>query len=335
MHPDGGFRNGGPMAGRRLGIVFGAGGTVGMAYHAGVTRALERVAGIEPAGADLLIGTSAGSVIAAYLRSGWTGEDFWQFALGTHPSLAELDADEAGRRRRDIFTPRWRSPLELSRIAVGSAYVLGQAVVRRPALPIPGWLRRRFPGGLFAMTEGQRRLPAELAPDWPKEALWLVAVDINTGRRVVLGREGAPEVSVATAVLASCAIPGFYQPVKVGKMTLVDGGVHSSTNLDLAAKFGCDLIIGVAPMAYEPVDAPDPLRQVVRLVPTRALSREAAYARGRGAEVLLIRPTAAELAVHGANLMRPDAGEEIAKAAYQATARLLETDRFRQVLAAA
>src|SRR5438552_9629372 len=125
------------MPDRRLGIVFGAGGTVGMAYHAGVTRALEKIAGLQPAGADLLVGTSAGSVIAAYLRSGWTGEDFWAFALGTHPTLADLD-DDVGRRRREIFTPRWRSPVELSRIALGSAYVLGQAVVRRPALPLPG-----------------------------------------------------------------------------------------------------------------------------------------------------------------------------------------------------
>ena len=321
------------MASRRLGIVFGAGGTVGMAYHAGVTRALEQ-AGIRAGDADLLVGTSAGSVIAAYLRSGWTGEDFWAFALGTHPTLAELSDNEVASRRRQIFTPRWRSPMELGRIAVGSAYVLGQAVVRRPALPIPGWLRRRFPGGLFAMTEGERRLPEELAPEWPDKALYLCTVDINTGRRIVLGREGAPEVSVAQAVLASCAIPGFYQPVKVGKYTLVDGGVHSSTNLDLAAKFACDLIIGVAPMAYEPVDAPDPIRQLVRLIPTRALSRETAYARRKGAEVLLIRPTAAELAIHGANLMRPTAGAEIARSSYDAAARLLDTDRFREALAA-
>ena len=68
------------------------------------------------------------------------------------------------------------------------------------------------------------------------------------------------------------------------------------------------------------------------LVPTRRLARETGWARARGAEVLLIRPTAAELAVHGANLMRPDAGEEIAKATYEATARLLTTDRFRQTL---
>ena len=322
------------MASRSIGIVFGAGGTVGMAYHAGVTRALEQVAGIRPADADLLVGTSAGSVIAAYLRSGWTGEDFWAFALGTHPTLAELSEDDQARRRREILTPRWRSPLELGRIAVGSAYVLGQAVVRRPALPIPGFVRRRVPGGLFAMTEGERRLPEELAQEWPDKALYLCAVDINSGRRIVLGREGSPEVSVAQAVLASCAIPGFYPPVKAGKYTLVDGGVHSSTNLDLAAKFGCDLIIGIAPMAYEPVDAPDPIRQLVRLIPSRALSRETALARRRGAEVLLIRPTAAELAVHGANLMNPAAGEEIARASYDAAARLLETDRFREALAA-
>src|SRR3954470_89119 len=322
------------MAARRIGIVYGGGGTVGMAYHAGVTRALEQVGGIRPADADLLVGTSAGSVISAYLRSGWTGEDFWQFALGTHPSLAELEDDDVARRRREIFTPRWRNPLELSRIAVGSAYVLGQAVVRRPALPIPGFLRRRFPGGLFAMTEGERRLPEELSPTWPDKALYLCAVDINTGRRIVLGREGAPKVTVAQAVLASCAIPGFYQPVKAGKYTLVDGGVHSSTNLDLAAKFGCDLIIGIAPMAYEPVDAPDPVRQLVRLIPTRALSGEPPNARRKGAEVLLIRPTATELAVHGANLMRSDAGEEIARSSYEAAARLLQTERFKEALAA-
>src|SRR5207302_11184596 len=221
------------------------------------------------------------------------------------------------------------------RIVVGSGYVLAQALARRPSLPIPGFLRRRFPGGLFAMTEGQRRLPDELGTTWPDRPLWLCTVDIASGRRVVLGREGAPPVPLARAVMASCAIPGFYPPVRVGRMTLVDGGVHSPTNLDLAAKFGCDLIIGVAPMAYEPVDAPDPVRQLVRLVPTRALSRETAYARRRGAEVLLIRPTAAELAIHGANLMRPDAGEDIARASYEAAARLLESDRFRQILAAA
>src|SRR5207237_9028392 len=143
--------------------------------------------------------------------------------VGTHQSLVELEPAAAEHRRCQICTRRWRSPLEFSRVALGSAYVLSQAVVRRPALPIPGFLRRRFPGGLFAMTEGERRLPEELAQEWPERALWLCTVDINTGRRVVLGREGAPEVSVAQAVLASCAIPGFYRPVKVGPLPPADG----------------------------------------------------------------------------------------------------------------
>src|SRR4051812_41222638 len=255
------------MAARRVGIVYGAGGTVGMAYHAGVTRALGQVAGLRPADADLLVGTSAGSVIAAYLRSGWTGEDFWAFALGTHPTLADLSDEDQARRRREVLTPRWRSPLELSRIALGSAYVLGQAVVRRPALPIPGFVRRRFPGGLFAMTEGERRLPEELAQEWPDKALYLCTVDINSGRRIVLGREGSPKVSVAQGVLAAGPSPGCNRPVRAGRYPPVEGAGRSSTTLDLAAKFGCGCIIGIAPMAYQPVDAPAPVRQLVRLIP--------------------------------------------------------------------
>ena len=67
----------------RLGLVLGAGGTVGLAWHAGVLRALEH-AGIVPDAADVIIGTSAGSVAAAYMRSGWTTEELWQVALGKY-----------------------------------------------------------------------------------------------------------------------------------------------------------------------------------------------------------------------------------------------------------
>src|SRR5437762_2335499 len=125
-----------------------------MAYHAGVLRALEVETGFVPNRADLIVGTSAGSVIGSYLRTGWP---------------------EA----------------------------------------------------------------------WPSEALWWCTVDIVRGRRVVLGRKGAPAVSLPRAVQASCAIPGVYEPIKVGRMTLVDGGARSTTNLDLATKAECDVIIGV------------------------------------------------------------------------------------------
>jgi NTE family protein len=317
-----------------VGLVLGAGGTVGLAYHCGALYALEQVAGVKAADADLIVGTSAGSVVGAYLRAGWTTDDMWQFALGTHPTLAGIADDELDERRRAIFVRAWANPRELARRGVGSAYVLARSVVRAPLMPVPAALRRRFPGGLFAMAEGERRFADELPESWPERPLWLCAVDISSGRRVVLGRPGAPPASLRRAVMASCAIPGVYKPVRVGAMTLVDGGAHSTTNLDLASRAGCRLVIAVAPMAFDTAAPPDRLRQITRRVPARALANETRAVRRRGADVLLVRPTGAEVALHGANLMRRDAGEAIARSAYEVTARIIATERFRTVLEA-
>ena len=90
-------------------IVLGAGGTVGLAYHAGVLKALRETAGIEAADADLLIGTSAGSAASAYLRSGYTSDDLWRMALGTHETLVGLTDGEIDERRRALFTRNWAS----------------------------------------------------------------------------------------------------------------------------------------------------------------------------------------------------------------------------------
>ncbi len=319
-----------------LGIVLGAGGTVGLAYHAGVLRALEQTAGIVPDDADLLIGTSAGSVAAAYMRSGWSTEELWQVALGTHPSLDGLSAEEVDERSRGILTPAFRDPLTLTRRLIGSAYVAGRSFVRLPAplLRVPEVLQRAFPGGVFEMREGRRRFAEELPVGWPDKPLWLCAVDIGSGRRIVLGKPGrAPLASLQQAVAASCAIPGLYPPVRVGSRTLVDGGIHSTTNLDLAARAGCRLIVAAAPMAYDTGGSlPSPFTQLIRRVPARMLVDEMEAARTRGCEVLLIRPSAGELRIHGMNLMRRGGWDVVAKAAYESTARQLATDRFQGVL---
>ena len=319
-----------------LGLVLGAGGTVGLAWHAGVLRALERSAGISPADADLVVGTSAGSVTAAYVRSGWTTEELWQVALGTHPSLDGLSAEELHERNRGILSPAFGDPFELTRRLVGSAYVAGRSFVRLPSpwFKVPAALQRAFPGGVFEMAEGRRRFSEELPREWPDQPLWLCAVDIDTGRRVVLGKPGRSALAtLQQAVAASCAIPGVYAPVRVGRRTLVDGGIHSTTNLDLAARAGCDLIIGAAPMAYDTAASlPSPLTQLVRRVPARMLVDEMEAARRRGCEVLLIRPSAGELRVHGMNLMRRGGWDLVARAAYESASRQLSTDRFQGVL---
>lgn len=320
------------MTTSRVALVLGAGGTVGMTYHAGVLRALEAVGGFQPSHADLVVGTSAGSVVGAYLRSGWSTEDFWQLALGTHPTLAGLNPTEVNAMRSEMFTPAFRTGPELLRRALGSSFVLARSLWRLPGPGAPRWMRRVFPGGLFDMAEGKRRFADELPLAWPDDPLWLCAVDITSGRRVVLGRTGSPPADLHHGVMASCAIPGLYQPVKVGRLTLVDGGAHSSTNLDLAARANCDLIICVAPMAYDTTSAPNPLDQLMRRFAARRLASEVSIARSRGAEVLLLRPTAREVRLHGVNLMRSSGWEDIARAAYEAAARTLATPRFRRVL---
>lgn len=337
------------LSGPRLGLVLGAGGVVGLNYHAGVLHALAEVGGVDPGSADLVVGTSAGSVSGALIRSGWTARDCWELALGTHPLVVGLSEAEQERRRRSVMTPAARSPLDLARRAVGSAYVVGRSVARgrpglgaltAPRLPTPiarslmHGLATLFPGGMVDVADNEASL-AEVIPDeWPERRLWLVAVDIGSGRRVVLGRPGATprEVGLRRAVMASCAIPGVYPPVRAGGRILVDGGAHSTTNLDLAARDGCEVIVGVAPMAFDPATRPAPATLVQRRMASGALMAEMREARHRGAVVLLVRPGRSELALHGNRLMRPDDTAAIARAAYEATARLLDSDRARNAL---
>jgi NTE family protein len=314
----------------KTGLVLGAGGLVGLAYHAGALRALEVEGGVVPDDTDVLVGTSAGSVIAAYLRTGRSTEDFWLLALGTHPELSALVGPEAVE---GVFSPLATSPVDMVRRGIGSGYVLARSLVRVPVPPLPSWLARAFPGGFFAMAEGRRRFADELPEEWPDKELDICAVNITTGKRVVLGRRKEPALDLRQAVLASAAIPGLYPPVRIGPMTLVDGGAHSTTNLDVAVRSGCQTIFGVVPMAYDPDDAPDRIHQLIRRVPCRMLSREVAAARRAGVEVLLIRPSAAEVRLHGTNMMRTEGLDEVARAAYESTARTLATPRFQRALA--
>lgn len=302
----------------RFGLVLGAGGVVGMSYHAGVLHALAEHGGLDPASAELIVGTSAGSVVATLLRSDWTAADLWRYAHEENPATA--------------FTARRETPGRRARRAMGSAYIATRSMVRAPMPRLPGFVANRFPAGVFENHELRERLAEVLPDEWPDDPLWLVAVDVQNGRRVVLRKRGSTGATLQESVLASCAIPGVFPPVKVGRRLMVDGGAHSSTHLDLAATWGCDLIIGVVPMAFEPAHAPNGVHQLVRRVPTRAVAREARFARARGASVLLVRPDADELRVHGRDMMRPSDPGSIARAAYERTARLLDTPRFRRVL---
>lgn len=310
-------------------LVLGAGGTVGMAYHAGVLRALEEVGGYRPNDADLVVGTSAGSMVGAIIRSGLSTEDLWLAAIGMH---ADYDIERSGE---SPWAATWQSPTDVARRLIGSLYVLQRSMMRIPVPPLPAALRRWFPGGFFTIADAEETLSQFMGTDWPAEPLWLVTVDVRTGRRVVLGRRNPVRTDLQTAVKASCAIPAFFQPVRVGRRTLVDGGVHSTTNLDLTTKISPEVIIGVVPMAFDPSHPPAGLDLAVRGFAQRRLVREVAQARGAGARVLLIRPTGDDLAAMGGNMMRREGNDLVSRIAYESAARQLETDRAREILARA
>jgi NTE family protein len=158
-------------------------------------------------------------------------------------------------------------------------------------------------------------------------------VDIVSGRRVVLGRRRPPRLTLPQAVMASCAIPGAYPPVRYGRRELIDGGAHSTTNLDLAGRDGCDVILAVVPMAYREDDPPGCVVRATRRLANNALARELAVARRRGAEVVVVRPTAAEAADHGINMMRTGDLSGVARAAFESTARLAERREIQELLA--
>ncbi|MEY2421352.1 MAG: hypothetical protein QOI95_1419 [Acidimicrobiaceae bacterium] len=305
-------------------LVLGAGGTVGLAYHAGVLKALHEVAGIEAADADLLIGTSAGSAAAAYLRSGYTSDDLWRMALGTHETLIGLTESEIEERRRALFTRNWASPAELMRLGIGTSYAMLRIAGLAPALPLPHSVKHRFPAGLFTMASAEAELGEQLTEAWPHKPMWLCAYDLVRRERVVLGNGAGTSLNMPRAVLASCAIPGMYRPVRDGRRVLVDGGVTSTTNLDLVAPRPAGLVIVVAPMAYETGEALRPADQLTRRRAAKALARETRRAREAGNSVVIIRPCRREVQAHGRNFMRMDTGEAVARLAYECAARTLQ-----------
>jgi NTE family protein len=326
----------------KRGLVLGGGGLVGMAYHAGVLKALEEE-GLDVSGADVIVGTSAGSVIASYLASGWNMGDFYAYAQGRHPD-AESDPDEQRREVGRIFTPLSRTRAERVRRGLGSMFAAAASRgYLRPVLAggrIPASvLRHAFPSGLYSTSETRIRFSDDLPQQWPRTGLYLCTVDLYTGQRVAFGHPSAPPTSLPEAVLASTAIPGVFPPVRIGDRQYVDGGAASATSLDLATDDGCDAILCVAPLGYRN-DGVVAVREpklwapmLIRSLFARALSREVKEARAKGVQVFVIRPWVTELRSHGTNSMRHFDRAVFSEDARVGTLRLLEEFADHPVLA--
>jgi NTE family protein len=216
------------MSDQRTALVLGGGGITGIAWEIGLLAGLAE-AGTDLSAADLVVGTSAGSVVGAQVTSGAGLEAMYGRQL--EPATSETGA----------------------RLNRATVVQFGWAMLRSRGRDVE--FRRRI-GALALAAEKAGITPSEqerldvigarlAGTDWPGRDLKITAVDAGTGEFRVFDRDSG--VPLLSAVAASCAVPGVYPPVTIDGRRYVDGGMRSAANADLAS--GYDRLVVLAPIA--------------------------------------------------------------------------------------
>lgn len=305
-----------------VGLVLGAGGIAGQAFHAGVLAALEVEGGWDARSAKLIAGTSAGSITGALLRSGLPARDLAAWMAG-----APLSGE--GAPLRELFGDEFPElePFRASRLLLRRPSLPGLGLVRRVALrpgqpPGAGLLLTLLAPGTVDVSALLEPLQTAEPTGWHAGNLWVCAVRRRDGRRVVFGRDGAPAVPFHLAVSASCAVPGYFAPVIIDGVAYVDGGVHSPTNAAILRDQGLDVVVIVSPMSGGS-GVPNVTNAVVSRHASMRLALEVRALRRVGIEVLVFEPGPAERELIGGEWLSRLNVAGIARAAYDATASRL------------
>jgi NTE family protein len=278
-------------------LVLGGGGILGEAWMSALLAGLDEAEGFDARRCASYVGTSAGSIVAASLVAGLPPGA----RLGPSSGSPEVTLDESSEHVTALrqalgaaaeFAGAAAAPL--ASLAFAST-AQGGAIVRRALL-------RRVSPGTRSLDE-LGRMVTQTGARWDGR-LRIIAVELETGRRVVFGAAGAPQLSVAAAVQASCAIPGVFRPVLADGHTYVDGGAWSPTNVDAAEVSREDRVLVLNPTgSLRP--AVGTLAGALGPVSRGIAATEALVLRDRGAVVTAVNPDDASAAAMGANLMDP------------------------------
>src|SRR3954469_13840574 len=322
----------------KVGLVLGAGGVMGGAWLTGGLQALATETGWDPASADYIVGTSAGSMMSALLAGGVP--PWFMVAHSAGETFEGLD-DAGGRPASDADRAAgatFRLHRALPPVGPGSWRLIARSLRaphrHRPSALAAGWLPRGFISS-EPLKETVHRVVPEGWADHPN--LWIVACDYATGRRVAFGRADAPPTDLADAVAASCAIPGFYHPVTIAGRRYVDGGMWSTATLDIPRNAGLDLVVCLKPTSsLHPPFAWNPAERaaaLVRRLSGRRLGSEAKKLRAAGTEVVLIQPTAEDHAAMGPNLMSTRNRNPVIQTAIRTVTQQLRAPECAELLA--
>jgi NTE family protein len=244
----------GARATDKAALVLGGGGFTGGVYEIGALRALDLLSVNRTVNQfDIYVGTSAGAFIAALCANGVTPEEMMRVVTRQGPTpFRDIDVGDLLRPNLGELARRGISmPLRLASVARQFVAQLGQVSLMDVLLG----LAEGLPSGAYSGAGIESYLQKVLSdPDRTDDfralesELYLTATDLDTCERIVFGAEGFEDVPISSAVRASGALPMVYAPVSIGGRELVDGGIVSTTNLDIAVEAGAKLVVVINPI---------------------------------------------------------------------------------------
>ena len=238
----------------RTALVLGGGGFTGGVYEIGALRALDLLAVNRTVNQfDVYVGTSAGAFVGSLLANGVTPEEMMRVVNQQVPTpFRDLD-------RGSLMRPNYLEFVQTAALLPLRMLGLARTLVTHPGqvsmIDLAVHLAQGLPSGMYdgqAMQDYLERVLGD--PDRTNDfrllanELYLAATDLDTCERIVLGGEDWDDVPIARAVAASSALPMVYKPVDVKGRQLVDGGIRSTTNVDIAVERGAKFVIVVNPL---------------------------------------------------------------------------------------
>ncbi len=342
-------------------LVLGGGGFTGGVYEIGALRALDLLAVNRTVNEfDVYVGTSAGAFISAVTANGITPEEMMRVLNRKLPSpIADLDLGT-------LLRPNYRGFINRSMLLPLRMAGLGKLLLSRlseaSVMDVATGLAENLPGGVYTGA-GIEDYVAEILSDPDRTddfrmlepELYITATDLDTTERIVLGDGEWSDVPISTSVAASGALPVVYAPVEIRGREFIDGGIRSTTNVDIAVERGAKFIIVVNPMVPYVNDfskrIPTMFGTRVRRVSDmgaaaiaqqsfRVLSHDRLHRavedweeKYPGVDIILIEPEPNDELMFGTSIMDYGGRLEIAKHGFESvTLRLArDYDRFKEI----
>jgi predicted acylesterase/phospholipase RssA len=341
-------------------LVLGGGGFTGGVYEIGALRALDLLA-VNSAvnNFDVYVGTSAGSFVAGMLANGITPDEMMQVLNSQAPSeLEDLDLNK-------VLKPNYLGFLQKAAALPLRSFELVRSLARigeLSAIDIGVGLAEALPTGLYSGS-GLDDYVAKVLADSGKandfrlldRELYLTATDLDTCERIVFGEEGWQDVPISKAIQCSTALPIVYKPVELKGRELVDGGIRSTTNVDIAVEKGAKFIVVVNPLVpyvndfkstiptlsgnrarrVSDMGMPAIANQTFRLIAHQRLHQAVGMWQEKypGVDIVLIEPEPTDELMFGTPIMDYSRRLQIARHGFESVTATLakDYDRFEEI----